>query len=325
MPFFSLIIPVYNGAAHLPTCLQAVQASSFTDWELIVVDDGSTDDSVVIAQQLGARVLLTNGRYGPAAARNLGAREANGRYLFFTDSDCQLHLDTLQQAANILCENSDLAALIGTYDDTPAAPNFLSQYKNLFHHFIHQTSQPGARTFWTGCGAIKREVFLRLGGFDARRYPRPSVEDIELGYRLVEQGDKIRLVATVQVKHLKQWQWYTLLRSDIFDRAIPWAQLLREQGTMTADLNLQWPHRVSALVVLLLLVTVAAMPLYSWSYLLIVIWIVILLGLNWKLYHFFNKQRGLFFTMRAILWHWFYYFYSSVAFILGSMLAQRRK
>jgi hypothetical protein len=79
------------------------------------------------------------------------------------------------------------------------------------------------------------------------------------------------------------------------------------------------------LVVLLLLVTVAAMPLYSWSYLLIVIWIVILLGLNWKLYHFFSKQRGLFFTMRAILWHWFYYFYSSVAFILGSMLAQRRK
>ena len=323
MPFFSLIIPVYNGAAHLPTCLRAVQASSFTDWELIVVDDGSTDDSAAIAQQLGARLLTMNGRSGPAAARNLGAGEADGRYLFFTDSDCQLLPDTLQQAAHVLWANPDLDALIGAYDNSPAASNFLSQYKNLFHHYIHRTSQPGARTFWAGCGAINRDVFLRLGGFDARRYQRPCIEDIELGYRLVEQGGKIRLDATVQVKHLKQWQWHTLLRSDIFDRAIPWAQLLREQGAITADLNLQWSHRISALVVLMLLASVTAVPLYSWSYPLIVIWVVILLGLNRKLYHFFFKQCGLFFTIRAILWHWFYYFYSSVAFILGSMLAHR--
>jgi hypothetical protein len=94
---------------------------------------------------------------------------------------------------------------------------------------------------------------------------------------------------------------------------------------MTADLNLQWPHRVSALVMLLLLVTVTAVPFVPWAYPLIALWIVLLLALNRGLYGFFFRQRGLFFTMRAILWHWFYYFYSSVAFILGSMLAQRRK
>jgi glycosyltransferase involved in cell wall biosynthesis len=325
MPFFSLIIPVYNGAAHLPVCLRAVWDSIFEDWELIVVDDGSTDDSAAIAQQWGARVLTTNGRNGPAAARNLGAREANGHYLFFTDSDCQLRPDTLQQAAHIFWANPDLDALIGAYDNSPAAPNFLSQYKNLFHHYIHQTSQPEARTFWTGCGAINREVFLESGGFDARRYPRPGIEDIEFGYRLVQQGRKIRLAAMVQVKHLKQWQWHTLLRSDIFDRALPWAKLLREKEAIPADLNLQWSHRISALMVLMLLGSVAAVPFFPWSYLFIIIWAVILIGLNRQLYQFFFKQCGVFFTLRAILWHWFYYFYSSAAFVVGTLLAPRRK
>ena len=317
MTFFSIIIPVYNGADHLPICLNSVQSSTFTDWELIVVDDASTDASAAIAEEWGAQVLQINGRSGPAAARNIGAERANGRYLFFTDSDCQLHSDALQQAADILQVSPQLDALIGSYDNAPAAANFLSQVKNLHHHYIHQTSQSAAQTFWTGCGAIKRKRFYQLGGFNATRYPRPSIEDIELGYRLIAQGGKIRLAAAVQVKHLKRWHWLSLLRSDIFARAIPWTQLLREQKIITADLNLQWLHRLSALLVLLLIMSLVVLPRFPRIRPLIPLCLANLLLLNRQLYQFFHRQQGSLFTLQAILWHWFYYLYSLLAFIFS--------
>src|SRR5688572_23841155 len=93
-PFISIVIPVYNGGNLLKRCLTALHQSAYTDWELIVVDDGSTDGSDALARQFGARVVATSGRLGPAAARNLGARLARGEYLYFIDADCETHPET---------------------------------------------------------------------------------------------------------------------------------------------------------------------------------------------------------------------------------------
>jgi glycosyltransferase involved in cell wall biosynthesis len=319
-PFFTLVIPVYNNESQLRICLQAVLASTFTDWELIVVDDGSTDGSAAVARDLGAMVWATSGRCGPAAARNLGAEKANGRYLFFTDSDCQLHTDTLQQTAAILRAHPYLDAVIGSYDDAPAAPNFLSQYKNLLHHYTHQTSQPEATTFWTGCGAIKRTTFRQLGGFDAVRYPHPSIEDIELGYRLTRKGNgRIHLASHIQVKHLKEWRLIPLLRSDIYDRALPWTKLMHEYRHITPTLNVQWHNRLSGFLVLVLVGNLLFIPLYPTLFLGALLWVFILLWLNNRFYLFVYAKNGFVFTCQAILFHWFYYLYSSLAFALGSL------
>ena len=103
-----------------------------------------------------------------------------------------------------------LSALFGSYDDTPAAPGIVSQYRNLLHHFVHQQGDfhQGIRpvhTFWTGCGTIRRDVFLAFGGFDPRLYPRPAIEDIELGYRLTRAGHRIVLARDVLATHMKRW------------------------------------------------------------------------------------------------------------------------
>ena len=98
-PFFSVVMPVLNGGADLDRCLTALRGSAFRDWELIVVDDGSSDGSPERARAAGARVLESGGRRGPGAARNLGAGEARGDYLFFLDADCEVHTDTLARAA----------------------------------------------------------------------------------------------------------------------------------------------------------------------------------------------------------------------------------
>ena len=319
MTFFSLIIPVYNARGTLPVCLQSVRQSDFGDWELIIVDDGSTDGSAELAAEMGARVIRTHSRNGPAYARNLGVSIAHGRFLFFLDADCQLHPDTLSRAARHLQADLTLDALFGSYDDAPAAPNFISQYKNLFHHYIHQTSRETAVTFWAGCGAICRERFLELGGFDAARYPRPAIEDIELGYRLTAVGGRIRLAKDVQVTHLKKWTLPTLLRSDICDRAIPWSRLLYGPTAVPADLNLQKKHRFSGAAVLVLLFSLLGMGWQRGTAVSALLSAVALLWLNRDFYQFLRRKRGWFFAWRAIPLHWLYYFYGTAVYLFTAI------
>ena len=311
-PFFTIIVPVYNGAATLERCLLSIHKSEFTDWELIVVDDGSVDDSAEIAQKFTFNVLHTPIRSGPAAARNLAAQHARGRYLLFTDADCELHIRTLSQFASILRKYSNsqctVNAVIGSYDDEPAAANFVSQYKNLLHHFTHQIASENAQTFWTGCGAIERECFLQLGGFDASRYPHSSIEDIELGYRLNAVGGSIRLLKTAQVKHLKHWSLWKMLYSDVADRALPWSELLLSQPLRHYDLNVSTSQRLS--VVLTLLLPILTLIRRQLSILLLA-----MLGvLNWRFYRFLFAQRGLLFTLCALPIHLLSFAYSGIAF-----------
>lgn len=316
-PFFSIVIPVYNGGEQFRQCLAAISQSIFADWELIVVDDGSTDGSTGLAAQVGATVLHTQGRLGPAAARNLGASAARGPYLYFIDADCQLHPDTLVRIARYFEADPELEALFGSYDDAPAAANAVAQYKNLFHHYVHQTSHDSAATFWTGCGAIKRTEFLKLGGFDVQRYRRPSVEDIDLGYRLKRAGGRIRLAKDVQIKHLKVWTLPSLLKSDIFDRGIPWTELMLRNKVFLGDLNLQTHNRVSVVVLYGLLLSVLTGLVRQQALLVSLMLAVLLVWLNVRLYTFFYQKRGLFFLIRVIPLHWLYYFYNALSFVAG--------
>lgn len=220
--------------------------------ECIVVDDGSTDGSVGVARELGATVLQTGRRRGPAFARNLGARAARADLLFFLDADVCVHADTVERVCADFAEDPGLDALIGSYDPAPLSPDFLSQYRNLMHCYVHQTSRSQACTFWSGCGAIRKSVFLEHSGFD-ESYRRPAIEDIELGFRLVRAGRKIVLDRALQVKHLKRWTFFNLLKTDILDRGIPWTELILRDRKMPNDLNLHLSERISVALAFLLL------------------------------------------------------------------------
>ena len=193
-PSISVIMPLYNAQDMLGLTLPPLTAllrAGHID-ELLIVDDGSTDDSRAVATGHGGTLFDTGARQGPAAARNLGAEHANGDILWFIDSDVVV-ADGAQEAVLRAFDSPEVVAMFGSYDDTPAAENFLSQYKNLVHHHYHQQAKQEASTFWSGCGAVRRSAFRAVGGFDARQYPFPSIEDIELGYRLLAAGGRIRV------------------------------------------------------------------------------------------------------------------------------------
>ena len=328
-PRLSVIVPVFNGRLQLPRCLEALSRSAFENFEVIVVDDCSTDDTRDIIERWGARYLRTPRQVGPGGARNLGVRHAHGSVMVFIDADVVVPPDALGLISEDFALDAELAAVFGSYDDTPAWSDFLSQYKNLMHHYVHQTSNERAVTFWAGCGAVRRDVFLEFGGFDHEKYSKPSIEDIELGFRLSQAGRRILLDKRVQVKHLKKWTVSVLWRADVFGRAIPWTELILESRNLPSDLNLGWGARISALLVvwiagafLLLPFSAAGMlPLVTPGVLVAAMAALAasLFALNAAVYIWFFKQRGVAFTAGAILAHWIYYLYSFAVFVLLSV------
>jgi GT2 family glycosyltransferase len=312
----SVVIPVHNGGENFQRCLASLDQSVRPPDEVIVVADGDTDHSWCLAESFGAKVFRYATAGGPARARNRGAKEATGDILFFIDADVTVHSDTLARVEETFQRYPDLSALIGSYDDEPGANNFLSQYKNLFHHYTHQVSSTQASTFWGACGAIRRSAFLAVGGFD-EGYEKPCVEDIELGYRLRQAGYTIRLCKAIQVKHLKCWQPGSLLKAEIFYRALPWTELLLSQRQFNHDLNLSYGNRLSIILVYGLGASLLLSGLLPGLLLIGLGCLVGLLVINWKVYRFFNEKRGLVFTLKAIPWHWLYFLYAGGSFAYG--------
>lgn len=246
-PIVSVIVPVRNSPGYLRSCLGRLQSTTYKDYEIIVVDDASTDDTPNVAEQMGVHLLRRLDRGGPSAARNDGARVARGKYLFFLDADVCVHPETVGRLVEAFERETNADAVFGSYDANPAALNILSQYKNLFHHFVHQDGNEHASTFWAGCGAVKRDVFLEMNGFNLE-YGRPCIEDIELGVRLHKAGRRIVLDKRIQATHLKKWTLWSILRTDVFDRGVPWTQLILQQKSLPNDLNLKLSQRLSAVL-----------------------------------------------------------------------------
>lgn len=251
-PTVSVVIPACDAARYLEVALADLARSTRPPIEVIVVDDGSTDDTAGVARSLGATVVPSGGvRLGPARARNVGAAIARGEILYFIDADVCVHPDTVGRVAEAFASDPALDALIGSYDDAPGSTDFLSQYKNLMHCYTHQTARPRASTFWSGCGAVRRAVFLEHSGFQ-ENYGRPAIEDIELGYRMNMAGRKILLDRNLLVKHLKRWTFWNLVKTDVLDRGVPWTELILRSQSMPNDLNVQLSQRISVALALLI-------------------------------------------------------------------------
>ena len=314
----SVIIPVHNGGESFQKCLDSLKSTLRSNDEVIVVSDGETDGSWRIAKSFGAKVVRLKISGGPARARNTGAKMATGNILLFLDADVTVHPNTLELIRQRFQGSSELAALIGSYDDRPDADNFLSQYKNLFHHYTHQVSSETAFTFWGACGAIRRSVFETVGGFD-ERYHKPCIEDIELGYRLRQANYSIALCKDIQVKHLKRWGIFSLLKTEFFYRALPWTKLILCDRTSKNDLNLSYTNQLSVLLIFALLICSAGTHFTPWLFLATLCLGLSLLLINLDVYRFFYNKRGLLFSLRVIPWHWLYFLYGGLAFIIGTI------
>jgi GT2 family glycosyltransferase len=237
-PTLAVVVPATDSPAGLERCLAALDAGEYRP-----------DELVVQREPAGA---------GPAAARNLGVAATKADIVVFVDSDVEVHADALSRIRERFVADSDLAAVFGAYDDDPEDPRLTSRYRNLLHHHVHVSTEGEAETFWAGLGAVRREAFEAVGGFDADQFPEPSVEDIELGMRLRRYRAKIALDPQIRGRHLKAWTPVSMVRTDFSRRGVPWARLLLREGSGSTALNLGWRRRASAASSVALLVSLLA-------------------------------------------------------------------
>ena len=328
------IVPVHNGGDDIARSLDALLAAGQPVDALVVVDDASTDGRAeAAASARGTRYLrLDGGPFGPARARNAGAAlfPRAGAYLF-VDADVTVHTGVVRAFAALLEAEPDVAAAFGSYDDAPPAHGWISRYKNLVHHWMHQRGASEACTFWSGCGVVRGDAFRRHGGFD-EGFAAASIEDVDLGLRLSDAGARVRLDPTIQCTHWKRWTLGSWLRTDILARALPWSRLLVSRSRGVPDtLNLGLAERVSAVLACLALACLAlaavalALALPALGAFAATAALLVSAGfclLQRRLIGFFARTGGAGFAVAATLMHATYFVYSSVVYgavVLGSL------
>jgi GT2 family glycosyltransferase len=268
MNSLSVIIPATDAPPTLGRVLDAIARAAEPPEQVIVVEEPP--------------------RAGPAAARNAGARLATGDVLVFVDADVEVHHDAFTRVRQAFADDADLAAVFGSYDDDADGVSLVTGFRNLLHHHVHQAGAGPATTFWAGLGALRREAFFDVGGFDAERFPHPSIEDIELGLRLHKSGRRIVLDPTLQGKHLKTWTVAAMTETDLRRRAIPWLRLvLEEGGPSSTALNLGWRHRAATAAAVALVVALLRRRTGA-----AIVWTTLLLLLDHDLYVLLFRRRG---------------------------------
>ncbi len=318
VPDISVIIPVRNMSPSLPLCLASVLRSEGIPGgpEVIVVDDASEDGSAGVASRFSVRLVRLRRSRGGGTARNAGVERARGRILFFTDADVELAPHTLRLVLEGFRGRPDLHALFGAYSEECPRPEFWSQYKNLHHHYIHSTASGPATTFWTGCGAVRREVFLRLGGFR----DLPYLYDVDLGYRITGAGYRVELLPHIQVRHHKPYTLWSLLRSEVRERAVPWTGLLLEHRQLFGGLNTR-PTQVFSVAAVYLGLFSALLPWSAGGRAAGATGALVALGLlNRRWAAFCLRERGPGFAFRAMVMELFYFLYSGFGMALGALL-----
>lgn len=311
----SIVIPVGPNDTHIDFCLKAIEKSTLKKIEVNIVLDGwSRHFTPSLTKNLNLRVFELE-KAGPAVCRNVGASRASYDILCFMDADVEVHPDTLSKAYQFIQQNK-IDGAIGSYDNQPLHPQTVSRFRNLLHHYHHQKNHLQNGTFWGAFGMIEKQTFYDIGMFNTN-YEKPSIEDIELGYRLLDNGYNVLINADLQIKHRKKWTLKNMVYTDIFLRALPWTQLINSYPNNPKILNINLKEKTSAAAALATSFFFLSGLIYSPLLILSIIGLISFLYLQRSFYSLIFKHFTFFQSTYIPLLHFLYYWCAFIGMTIG--------
>lgn len=301
----SVIIPVYNGESTIGKCLDAVLASAYDNFEVIVVDDCSADNTADIAKTFSCNFHRLDKKSGASRARNTGANKSTGDILFFIDADCILQKDTLQnvdKAFNSLSA-ADISVVIGgTYTKIPYDDVFFSTFQSIFINYS-ETKKKEPDYIASHAMAIEKDLFLKSNGFPESFLP--IIEDVEFSHRLRKAGVKLMMHPDILVQHIFNFHLSSSLKN-AFKKSKYWTaysmghkDVLSDSGTASLELK----ANVSIFFLNALLVP-ASHILQNYPLLFSAVFLYFInLFLSRGLIRSFFNSKGLVFTVTATLYY----------------------
>lgn len=305
----SVVIPMYNASGYIEKCLSGLKQQAAQDFEVILVDDSSSDDTVEKARKYPFKIITLNQRVPPARVRNLGAKEASGDMLLFVDADVVLMPDSIaKMRQGLLRAKAD--ALSGFYTDLTPAPGFFSRFQNLVLAYRYSKLPKNTNLTCSFFCAIKKDVFEAVGGYDEKML---YYEDVEMGNRLTERGFCCGFDFGLKVTHLKEYTHNSLIR-DYFYKSAAMAGYLRGSSIVKIKNN-GWPlftKLASLSAAGILLSTMAVWFSIAPLFFFICAYFIFSAPLLWHI----GRRAGLWFSLAscAALWEVFLASFSGIAY-----------
>ena len=295
----SVLIPNYNGSSTIEKCLAGAFSSAYDNFEVIVADDCSTDNSVEIIKRFPCRLITLDKNSGASKARNAGAKEGSGEIFFFIDSDCVMQKDTLAAVNKAFDKN---AITGGTYTKIPYDDSFFSAFQSIFINYS-ETKKEAPDYIATHAMAIDQALFKKVGGFSEDFLP--ILEDVEFSHRLRRLGIKLIMHPEILVQHIFN---FTLIKSlrNAFRKSLWWTiyslknkDVFKDSGTASVALKIN----VTACFLNILLALISVLAKNALILAAIPFIFAFNLYSNRRLIAAFYNAKGFLFSILAVLYY----------------------
>jgi glycosyltransferase involved in cell wall biosynthesis len=290
----SVIIPSYNSGQTLTECLDAIFSNKFENFEVIIVSDKSTDNSIDIAKNYNCKIIELKENKGPAFARNTGAKSASGDILLFLDSDCIVKNDALINIDEIF-KNKKANVVQGVYSHKPNYKSINTQYQQSFYcYYTWQENLDYTDSLTSMYFALKKETFIESEGFNINiKYA--TAEDEEFGYSLINRGYKISILKKLSVEHKVNYTLLQFIKRN-FKAYIDTVRMhLRNKSYTTKAKQKNYSNTLMGIPILgLIIMTLLIIIFYpnDINYYIFLTLNIIFLFLHFKFFNFVKKTKG---------------------------------
>lgn len=302
-PSLSIIVTSFNRATSLQSCLQHIKESTYNNYELIIVDDGSNDASISVAKQFTKNVILLSKNGGHAAARLKGFEKARGDIFINIDSDILVRSDSLEIISNFFVKNKKVDAVTGLLSKEHPNTNFASIYKNLYMNYQFSLLQETVTFLYGSIYAIRKSAFKNIQHKQAK-----IADDTEKGQELILDNKNIALLKNLDVVHLKKYTIMSLIKNDfvipyewakIFLKYQGWLQLCKK-GTGYAHASKE--QLISLILIPTILLSFFLSFFYTMNNNFLIVLCILWSFINTKFFIFLWKEKGAFFGLKSIVY-----------------------